>query len=116
MLSNLATLRNRKTGRSSSWDKSGRNFDLWIIPPGETAVLADITGPAQITHIWMTQVDHYRECLIKITYDNESQPSVLCTESRQTCPTPSCLNCPATGTHASPWQQAAKDNTANLSC
>jgi hypothetical protein len=25
----------------------------------------------------MTQVNHYRECLIKITYDNESQPSVL---------------------------------------
>ena len=77
MLSNLATLRNHKTGRSSSWDKSGRNSDLWIIPPGETVVLADIPGPAQITHIWMTQLDHYRECLLKITYDDALNPSVL---------------------------------------
>ena len=77
MLSDISTLRNRKTGRSSSWDKSGRNHDLWIIPPGETAILAEIDGPAQITHIWMTQLDHYRQCLIRITYDNSPYPSVL---------------------------------------
>jgi len=77
MLSEIATLRNRKTGRNSSWDKTGRNRDLWIIPPGESAVLADITGPAQITHIWMTQLGHYRECLLKITYDDADFPSVL---------------------------------------
>ncbi|MFN2286219.1 MAG: hypothetical protein ACK2UQ_17520, partial [Anaerolineae bacterium] len=70
MLSELTRLQDRKTGRCSSWDKTGRNHDLWIIPPGESVVLADITGPAQITHIWMTQLHHYRECLLKITYDN----------------------------------------------
>jgi hypothetical protein len=77
MLSNLPTLRNRKTGRSSSWDRSGRNADSWLIQPGETALLAEISGPAQITHIWMTQVSHYRECLLKITYDGADSPSVL---------------------------------------
>ncbi len=77
MFSNLTTLRNRKTGRSSSWDRSGRNADLWFIPPGEAVVLADIAGPAQITHIWMTQLDHYRECLLKITYDDAPFPSLL---------------------------------------
>ncbi len=77
MLNNLALIRNRKTGRSSSWDRTGRNSDYWIIPPGESAVLADIPGPAQITHIWMTQVEHYRECLLKITYDDAPFPSVL---------------------------------------
>lgn len=77
MLNNIATIRNRKAGRSSSWDKTGRNADLWIIPPGETVTLADISGPAQITHIWMTQLDHYRECLLKITYDDAPFPSVL---------------------------------------
>jgi len=77
MLSNIATLRNRKTGRVSSWDETGTNYDRWIIEPGETAVLADISGPAQITHIWMTQVAHYRECLLKITYDDAPSPSVL---------------------------------------
>ena len=77
MLSDLTQIRSRKTGRFSSWDKSGRNWDLWVIAPGETAVLADITGPAQITHIWMTQLEHYRECLLKITYDDADYPSVL---------------------------------------
>ena len=42
MLSELTRLRNRKTGRCSSWDRTGRNHDLWIIPPGESVVLADI--------------------------------------------------------------------------
>ncbi len=77
MLTNLPILRNRKTGRVSSWDSGGRNADRWIIPPYSSRVLADITGPAQITHIWMTQYDHYRECLIKITYDDSPFPSVL---------------------------------------
>lgn len=77
MLSSLTTLRDRKVGRSSSWDRSGRNTDLWIIPPGETVTLADIPGPAQITHIWMTQLGHYRECLLRITYDDAAFPSVL---------------------------------------
>ncbi len=61
MLNSLPLIRNRKTGRFSSWDTSGRNADAWTLPPGESAVLADIPGPAQITHIWMTQVNHYRE-------------------------------------------------------
>ena len=76
-LADLTRLRNRTTGRCSSWDKTGRNQDLWIIPPGESAILADIRGPAQITHIWMTQLHHYRECLLKITYDDAPSPSVL---------------------------------------
>jgi hypothetical protein len=77
MLSNLTHIRSRKTGRSSSWDKTGRNADRWVVPARSSVVLADISGPAQITHIWMTQVDHYRECLLKITYDDAPHPSVL---------------------------------------
>jgi hypothetical protein len=77
MLGNIAAIRDRKAGRSSSWDKSGRNADLWIIQPGETVTLAEIEGPAQITHIWMTQLSNYRECLIRITYDDAPFPSVL---------------------------------------
>jgi hypothetical protein len=74
----LARIYNRKTGRASSWDTSGRNSDAWTIPAGETAVLADIRGPACITHIWMTQPNHYRECLLRITFDNADHASVLC--------------------------------------
>src|SRR5688572_11728861 len=78
MLDELSRIRNRKTGRFSSWDTSGRNSDAWTIDPGTTRVLADIQGPGQITHIWMTQPNHYRECLIRITWDNARHPSILC--------------------------------------
>lgn len=67
---NIALIHNRKTGRVSSWDTTGRNNDAWTIEPGATSVLADIRGPGQITHIWLTQPNHYRECLIRITWDN----------------------------------------------
>jgi hypothetical protein len=77
MISNLPHLLNRKSGRFSSWDTTGRNSDYWIIPPHTSAILADIPGPAQVTHIWMTQGDHYRECLLRITYDDAPFPSVL---------------------------------------
>ena len=77
MLTGLPRICSRKTGRFASWDTSGRNQDWWIVPAHSSAILADIAGPAQITHIWMTQYDHYRDCLIKITYDDAEYPSVL---------------------------------------
>ena len=73
----LARLRNRTTGRVSSWDTTGRNADRWTVPAGKTRVLADIAGPAQITHIWMTQPNHYRQVLLKFTFDDAAHPSVL---------------------------------------
>ena len=77
MINKLATLKNGRSGRFSSWDKTGRNKDHWLLQPGESRVLADIEGPGAITHIWMTQLNHYRECLLKITWDNAKKPSVL---------------------------------------
>ncbi len=76
MLHHLTRIRNRKTGRCSSWDTSGRNNDAWRIQPGETRVLADVCGPAQITHLWMTQLAGYRECLLRITFDDAASPQV----------------------------------------
>jgi hypothetical protein len=78
MLIDVARIRNRTTGRYSSWDTTGRNADYWMLGAGETRVLADIHGPGCITHIWMTQPNHYRECLIKITWDDAPHPSILC--------------------------------------
>ncbi|MFH1567999.1 MAG: glycoside hydrolase family 172 protein [Gemmatimonadota bacterium] len=77
ILNDLSLVRTARTGRFSSWDTSGRNSDAWTIAPGETRLLADIDGPGMITHIWMTQRNHYRECLLKITWDNARHPSVL---------------------------------------
>jgi hypothetical protein len=77
-LDQLAIIRSGTTGRVSSWDTSGRNQDFWLLDPGESRVLADIDGPGLLTHIWMTQPKHYRECLLKFTWDNAAQPSIVC--------------------------------------
>ncbi len=78
MLDQLTQLRSGQSGRISSWAHDGRNSDAWWIEPGQTRMLADIKGPGKITHLWMTQPNHYRECLLKITWDNARFPSVLC--------------------------------------
>ena len=78
MLDQLAYIRAAQTGRTSSWDETGRNSDAWWIEPGESTVLADIKGPGRITHLWLTQANHYRECLLKITWDDAGFPSVVC--------------------------------------
>jgi hypothetical protein len=70
----LARLGTGRSGRCSSWDRSGRNADRWV----KSAVLADLRGPGVITHLWMTQMCGYRECLLKITWDEAPSPSILC--------------------------------------
>jgi acetyl esterase/lipase len=52
----LSHLRSRRTGRSSSWDKTGRNADRYIIPPGESIVLVDSPGPADLTHPFPVEI------------------------------------------------------------
>jgi hypothetical protein len=74
---NLAKRKNARSGRSSSWDTTGKNNDAWIFLPGESRVIADIEGPGAITHIWMTQPGHYRQVLLRMTWDNADRPSVL---------------------------------------
>ncbi|MCM8757048.1 MAG: DUF2961 domain-containing protein [Candidatus Omnitrophica bacterium] len=76
MLYHLAKITEAVTGRVSSWDTTGRNVDCWVIPPGKSQVLAEMKGPGCITHIWMTQPNHYRECLLRFTWDDASFPSV----------------------------------------
>ena len=86
MFEDISVIRNGRSGRTSSWETNGRNGDAWVIPAGESRVLADIKGPGRITHIWMTQGNHYRECLVKITWDDAAQPSVLCPQiGRASC-------------------------------
>ena len=77
-LKRLAAINHGTTGRASSWDTTGRNDDAWNIEPGERRVLADIDGPGTITHLWMTQPNHYRECLLLFTWDDAEQPSIVC--------------------------------------
>ncbi|MFC1736118.1 glycoside hydrolase family 172 protein [Candidatus Hydrogenedentota bacterium] len=78
MLDQLTQLRSSKAGRCSSWNRKGRNRDVWFFEPGESRVIADIKGPGAITHIWMTQTLNYRETLLKFTWDNAKYPSIEC--------------------------------------
>ncbi len=55
LLSGLTRVEEARSARASSWDPSGRNQDYWVIPPGESVVLAELDGPGCVTHIWMTQ-------------------------------------------------------------
>lgn len=45
------------------------------IQPGETATIADITGPGALQHLWMTAA-HPRFSILRIFWDGEKQPSV----------------------------------------
>ncbi len=46
------------------------------IEPGETFVLADIQGSGAIQQIWMTPTGHWRFSILRIYWDDETEPSV----------------------------------------
>ncbi len=76
----LSRLRNYKTRRSASWDRSGGNGDAVRVEPGQTATLLDITGAGVVTHIWFTIASsdrhHLKNLVLRAWWDGESTPSV----------------------------------------
>jgi len=47
------------------------------VPGGSTVVLADITGPGAIQHIWITvKPEHWRWLVLRMYWDEEETPSV----------------------------------------
>jgi hypothetical protein len=48
------------------------------IKPGETFTMADIEGPGAIQHIWMTPTGNWRFSILRIYWDDETDPSVEC--------------------------------------
>lgn len=80
-LSGLPALRWCTSRRESSWDRTGGNDDRLHIQPGETAVLADITGAGCIKHIWITiacdEPDYLRKIVLRAWWDGEATPSIL---------------------------------------
>jgi hypothetical protein len=48
------------------------------IQPGETFTLAEITGSGAIQHIWMTPTGNWRFSILRIYWDDETEPSVEC--------------------------------------
>ncbi|MEQ9461507.1 MAG: DUF2961 domain-containing protein [Phycisphaeraceae bacterium] len=48
------------------------------IEAGQTAEIADITGPGALQHLWMTPTGHWRFLILRIYWDGQDQPSVEC--------------------------------------
>ena len=82
LLSGLPLVQPFRTRRASSWDRTGGNRDRLCVAPGETVTLMQAGGAGRITHLWMTSAcrepDHLRKCLLRMYWDNEPEPSVLC--------------------------------------
>jgi hypothetical protein len=79
-LAGLSTLSDATSKRVSSWDRSGGNRDAVPIKAGQTATIAEISGPGAVKHIWMTIAsnsrDHLRELVVRMYWDGEQDPSV----------------------------------------
>jgi hypothetical protein len=81
-LAGLARLREFKSRRLSSWDRSGGNFDFVAVQPGQTVVLGEIAGAGCIKHIWMTMMSlpdephDLRRTVLRMSWDGEASPSV----------------------------------------
>jgi hypothetical protein len=75
-----ARLRNYKTRRSSSWDRTGGNGDAVRVEPDSAATLLDVTGAGVVTHIWFTinsqDEHHLKNLVLRAWWDGESSPSV----------------------------------------
>src|ERR1035437_10133465 len=75
-----ARLRNYKTRRSSSWDRSGDNNDAVPVEPGQSATMLEVTGAGVVTHIWVTinsqDSMHLKNLVLRAWWDGEATPSV----------------------------------------
>lgn len=83
-LSGLPQLKAGETMRSSSSDANWQNGngDARPIPPGETLLLGELTGPGIINHFWNTiaaeERGYSRLLVLRMYWDDEEQPSVEC--------------------------------------
>jgi len=76
----LSRLRNYKSRRSSSWDRTGGNADWVKVDQGTAATVLDVTGAGVVTHIWFTinspDPMHLKNLVLRVWWDGESSPSI----------------------------------------
>ncbi len=83
-LKSISLMKNGKSRRVSSYDRTGGNKDYYTLCPDESLELCDIKGAGYIRHIWMTMApdgiaaeDHLpRKVIIRMFWDGEKSPSV----------------------------------------
>ncbi len=79
LLQSLGEKQDYISHRISSYDQTGGNRDSLTIGPGQTAVLAEIKGPAAIHHIWVTaaaEAFYGRKLVLRAYWDGEESPSI----------------------------------------
>ena len=81
-LRGLAKLRDVRTRRFSSFDRTGGNDDRFHVAPGETVTIAEVAGAGIVTHIWCTvscaSPNYLRKIVLRAYWDGEETPSVEC--------------------------------------
>jgi len=79
-LPDYARLRNYKSLKQSSFDRTGGNADAFHIAPGGELEVFQSAGPGIITHIWFTIAarsgHHLKEIVLRIFWDGNTKPSV----------------------------------------
>src|SRR5436309_1808173 len=83
-IQSLSQMRQGKTKRVSSYDRTGGNKDYYSIHPGEKKEICRMDGAGAITHIWMTMATDApveeallpRKIVLRMYWDNETEPSV----------------------------------------
>ncbi len=79
-LDGLYVLRESKTARISSYDRTGGNHDWVDIAPGETKTLAEIPGTGVIRRFymapWAQDRMRYRKLILRIYWDGARDPCV----------------------------------------
>ena len=81
----MAKVEERNIPNKANGGNAARDLgDGWKVNPniqiqsGETRTIADIDGMGAIQHIWMTPTGNWRYTIIRIYWDDESEPSVEC--------------------------------------
>lgn len=79
-LAGIARLRDARSKRASSYDRSGGNDDFVQVPAGQTVALAAIDGPGCVRHIWITlsAKDEMirRHAVLRMFWDGQTHPSI----------------------------------------
>jgi hypothetical protein len=79
-LSNLYKLVDARSMRISSFDRTGGNADFIRVEPGETVILAEMSGAGIIKHIWITVSSRdplfRRNLVLRMYWDGQEHPSV----------------------------------------
>jgi D-arabinan exo alpha-(1,3)/(1,5)-arabinofuranosidase (non-reducing end) len=79
-LGRLSELRQTRSGRASSWDRTGGNRDFVVVEPGARVAIAVLEESGTIRHVWMTagcdDPLFLRKAVLRAYWDGEQSPSV----------------------------------------